>query len=130
MAKQPKTELALDPDSPTPAYRQIADLIRSQLVFHEIAVGATLPPGRELARDLGVHHNTVAQAYRQLAAEGLVELKRKTGAKVLQRIAPAASPDVTEYYRRRLRSVVAAMWSEGVQAEEIRAELKAMAAEF
>lgn len=130
MAKQPKTELALDPDSPTPAYRQIADLIRSQLVFHEIQVGATLPPGRELARDLGVHHNTVAQAYRQLAAEGWVELKRKTGAKVVQRIAPAATPDVTEYYRRRLRSVVAAMSSEGVPVEEIRAELEAMATEF
>jgi GntR family transcriptional regulator len=130
MAKQPKTELALDPDSPTPAYRQIADLIRSQLVFQEIQVGATLPPGRDLARDLGVHHNTVAQAYRQLAAEGWVELKRKTGAKVVQRIAPAAPPDVTEYYRRRLRSVVAAMSSEGVPVEEIRAELEAMAAEL
>lgn len=130
MANQSKSELALDPDSPIPVFRQIADLIRSQLVFQEIRPGATLPPGRDLARDLGVHHNTVAQAYRQLAAEGWVELKRKTGAKVLQKTAPAASPDVTDYYRRRLRSVAAAMWSEGVPAHEIRAELEAMAAEF
>jgi DNA-binding transcriptional MocR family regulator len=32
--------------------------------------GQQLPTVRELATDMGVHHNTVAEAYRLLALEG------------------------------------------------------------
>ena len=39
-------------------------------------------PLRHVAVELGVHFNTVAEAYRQLAAEGWLDLKHGRGAVV------------------------------------------------
>src|SRR4030095_3891412 len=44
--------------------------------------GARLPPIRDLARDLGVNRETVADAYRQLAALGLTESRVGRGARL------------------------------------------------
>ena len=72
--------VSLDLDSPTPAYRQIANDLRRHLVEERLKPGDLLPPIRQLALDLGVHFNTVALAYRLLADEGWLELKRRRGA--------------------------------------------------
>jgi selenocysteine-specific elongation factor len=50
--------------SPVPAYRQIANAFRALLVAGSFPVGEPLPTVRQLAVDLGVHHNTIAEAYR------------------------------------------------------------------
>lgn len=44
-----------------------------------LAPGDRLPGIRELARELGEDHRTVAEAYRQLEAEGLVEVRGRSG---------------------------------------------------
>ncbi len=59
--------------SGAPVYRQIADHIRDEVRASRIGPGSRLPPIRKLARDLGVNRDTVALAYEQLAAEGVVE---------------------------------------------------------
>jgi GntR family transcriptional regulator len=74
--------------SPVPAYRQIADSLRRHLVEGHLKPGALLPPIRQLAVDLGVHFNTVAQAYRLLSEEGWIDLKRRRGALVIERGRP------------------------------------------
>ena len=76
----PPLVIELHPASNVPAYRQIADAIRRHLVAGHLAPGALLPTSRQLALDLGVHFNTVAEAYRVLADEGWLELKRRRGA--------------------------------------------------
>ena len=68
--------VSIDLGSPTPAYRQIASDLRRHLVEQRLKPGDLLPPIRQLALDLGVHFNTVAIAYRMLADEGWLELKR------------------------------------------------------
>ena len=82
--------MSLDLESPTPAYRQIANDLRRHLVEERLKPGDLLPPIRQLALDLGVHFNTVALAYRMLADEGWLELKRRRGATVIARNAPRA----------------------------------------
>jgi len=47
--------------------------------------GDTLPPVRRLAIDLGIHFNIVAEAYRALAEEGLLEIVHGHGARVIDR---------------------------------------------
>src|SRR6185503_10188906 len=86
MAAAPR--VSIDLESPTPAYRQIANDLRRHLVEERLKPGDLLPPVRQLAVDLGVHFNTVALAYRLLAAEGWLELKRRRGAAVIARNAP------------------------------------------
>ena len=45
----------------------------------ELPAGTRLPPVRQLANDLGLAANTVARAYRDLEAAGLVETRGRGG---------------------------------------------------
>jgi DNA-binding transcriptional MocR family regulator len=56
-----------------PVARQVVAYLRRAIDAGRLAAGARLPPIRDLARDLGVNRETVADAYRQLAALGLTE---------------------------------------------------------
>lgn len=62
---------------------EIAESIRGLIDSGSLAAGAALPPIRGLAVELGVNRNTVAAAYAQLAAAGLVETRRRGGTVVL-----------------------------------------------
>jgi 2-aminoadipate transaminase len=64
--------VVLDRDSPTPIYLQIAQQLRQSILDGEPAGGGRLPPERRLAKLLGVNRTTVVNAYRELAADGLV----------------------------------------------------------
>lgn len=121
-------QVRIDPESSVPAVRQIVDRLRVLLVEGQLAPKTELPSVRRLAMELGVHFNTVAEAYRQLAAEGWLDLKHGRSAVVLDRAMPAVPDrDWTEDFRNRLRALVAQMRAEGASAESIAAELRAMA---
>lgn len=119
--------IRIDLASTVPAYRQIADGIRAQLVHGAFAPGDQLPTVRQLAGDLGVHHNTVAEAYRTLAEEGWLELTRGRGATVLPRDAPRATREVQAGFLRRLRELVAEASAAGLESGTLRSELEQMA---
>lgn len=121
--------LQIDLSSGTPAYRQIVDALRTHLVNGGLLPGDLLPPVRQLAMDLGVHFNTVADAYRVLAEEGWLDLKRRRGAMVLERGVPRpADPARGEQFSRRLRELVAEVQAAGVSAPQIIRELRLLAA--
>jgi GntR family transcriptional regulator len=123
MARQPR--IRIDLASPIPAGRQIVDAIRVRLVEGDLAPGDVLPPVRRLAMELGVHFNTVAQCYRQLAEEGWLDLQHGRRAIVIRRGLPApAGPDQLAGFRRRLREMVAAMRANGLPPAAIAAELR------
>src|SRR5262247_4935344 len=107
--------VSLNPSSPTPVYRQIANDLRRHLVEERLKPGDLLPPIRQLAVDLGVHFNTVALAYRMLADEGWLELKRRRGAVVMARSAPR-SMDRTrvDQLLRQLGHIAAELRSAGM----------------
>jgi len=119
--------LRIQLDSHLPAYRQIADSLRTLLVDGSLPPGSLLPPVRQLALDLSVHFNTVAQAYRILAEEGWLDLRRRRGALVLKRDAPKSpDPDFTASLRRRLREIAWEMRAQGISAKEIAHELRSI----
>jgi GntR family transcriptional regulator len=90
--------------------------------------GHQLPPVRQLALDLGVHFNTVAEAYRILADEGWLDLKRRRGAIVLDRKIPARpAPEKLENFIRNLRELVAEVRASGVSTAKITHELRTLA---
>lgn len=122
--------LRIDLDSAVPAYRQIVDGIRILLVNGKLAPGAELPSVRRVAMDLGVHFNTVAEAYRTLADEGWLDLKHGRGAMVVQRSAPAAKAERLAEFRHRLRALVAEAQAQGASAAKLTLELRALADEL
>ncbi|MGH9344449.1 MAG: GntR family transcriptional regulator [Terriglobia bacterium] len=120
--------IRFDPRSGIPAVRQIADSLRVLLVERRLAPGDTLPSVRRLAMELGVHFNTVAEAYRELAAEGWLELRHGRKATVIPRpVRPRASKDWPDEFRNRLRGLVAEVRAAGAPAGRLAAELNAMA---
>ena len=109
-----------------PAYRQIVDALRAQLVEGCLPPGHDLPPVRRLAMELGVHFNTVAEAYRHLAEEGWLELRHGRGATVVERKTPTPrrSNKGSTVFRQHLRELIARMRAEGLTAAELATELK------
>jgi GntR family transcriptional regulator len=122
--------LRIDLDSSVPAYRQIVDGLRILLVNGKLAPGSELPSVRRMALDLGVHFNTVAEAYRTLADEGWLDLRHGRGATVAARDAPSANAGKVTEFRRRLRALVAEMQSQGASAAKLSSELRIAANEL
>ena len=77
--------ITVDEADGRPIYRQIADELKALIARGELREGAPLPPVRQLAGDLGVNLNTVAIAYRELQAEGLLNVRHGAGATVAAR---------------------------------------------
>ena len=66
------------------------DEVRRALVVGTLGAEDPLPSVRQLAADLRLNPNTVAQAYRELEREGIVYVRRGQGTFVAQRSSPAA----------------------------------------
>jgi len=60
----------LQRDASVPLHRQIETSIRDAIRTGRLPRGASLPPSRMLAADLGVSRGVVVEAYQQLMAEG------------------------------------------------------------
>jgi DNA-binding transcriptional regulator YhcF (GntR family) len=120
--------VSLNLESPIPAYRQIADDLRRHLVDERLKPGDLLPPIRQLALDLGVHFNTVALAYRLLADEGWLELKRRRGATVIARNAPrAVDRRQVDGLLRQMAQIAAQLRSAGMSSRQISSALRRIA---
>jgi DNA-binding transcriptional regulator YhcF (GntR family) len=130
---KPKATIRIDLASAVPAYRQIANALRALLVTGTFPIGEPLPTVRQLAVDLGVHHNTVAEAYRVLSEEGWLALRRRHGAIVLDRSRPTPPRQARRSLVQRLRELTAeaqaAGLSPGAIAESMRSIAKQLAAE-
>ena len=72
----------LDPRAPLED--QICGHLRRAFAQGVLVAGERLPSARVWARDLDVHWNTVARAYRRLGAEGLLAVRRGSGVVVRQ----------------------------------------------
>jgi GntR family transcriptional regulator len=120
--------ITIDFNAPLPVYRQIADAMRHLLVNGALQPGDQVPTVRQLAIDLGVNFNTVAQAYRLLEDEGWLDLKRRRGAIVLDRRQPAPpGKERQKQALQRLRELTAQLQSEGIPANQIARHLRSLA---
>lgn len=120
-------QISIDLSSSIPVRRQIVDQLRALLVQGQLEPGSELPSVRRLAIDLGVHFNTVAEAYRLLAEEGWLEIVHGRTARVREREKPVAPEAAAmEPYRQRMRSLVAEMRAQGFGVARIARELAAV----
>ena len=120
--------LQIDLSSSLPASEQIVRGLRATLLAGRFRPGDKLPSVRQLALDLGVHHNTVAGAYRQLAEEGWLNLRRGRGATVVERPLPSPTPRAEAEFCKRLEELVVKALAEGIPSAVVSRELTVLAA--
>ncbi|MEV6812815.1 GntR family transcriptional regulator [Micromonospora sp. NPDC051296] len=71
--------ISVDPDSSVPPYEQVRGQLAEQVGDGRLPVGTRLPTVRRLAAELDLAVNTVARAYRELEAAGLLETRGRHG---------------------------------------------------
>lgn len=119
--------ISVDSSDPRPIYVQIVDEVRRAMVLGTLGADAPLPSVRQLAVDLRVNPNTVAQAYRELEREGLAYVRRGQGTYV-------AGTSVNGTERRALADAAAARalrdaYRNGIGADELIEAIRRAAAE-
>lgn len=82
--------LTVDPGGREPPYQQIRVQVLETITSGRLTAGARLPTIRQLAADLDLAANTVARAYRELEADGVIETRGRKGSFVCED--PAADP--------------------------------------
>lgn len=83
----------LNNSDPVPLYKQLYTQIREQILSGKLPADARLPSVRELASELSASCNTVDGAYQELAAEGYIYSRPRSGYFVSaldQEVAPQA----------------------------------------
>jgi DNA-binding transcriptional regulator YhcF (GntR family) len=72
-------QVTIDTESATAPFEQVRTRIASAVAAGELHPGTKLPTVRQLAADLGVANNTVARAYRELEADGVIATHGRGG---------------------------------------------------
>ena len=97
--------LRIDLASSEAPYEQVRRQIAEAAAAGMLAPGHKLPTVRRLATDLGIAANTVARAYRELEADGVVETHGRNGTLVAtRRIGDADAGDAAMTYVRTART--------------------------
>lgn len=99
--------MVLTAEGPVPIYLQIKYQVSYLITSGQLRVGDRLPTVRELAQRLAVNPGTVAQAYRELQLDGLIESQVGRGSFVAASV-PAA-PDTAVRQRLAARAAEAAV---------------------
>ena len=108
--------ITIDERDKRPMYQQVVDEIKSLIAGGELPEGASLPPVRQVAADLGVNLNTIAYAYRQLQKEGLVKVRHGAGAVVTSRLLR----EPTDELRSQLGTALTHLALAGLKLSEVR----------
>ena len=109
----------LDSRSPVPLYEQIATRVRVAVASGELSPGDALPSVRRVAGSSRVNPATVVQAYRELEADGFVEMRQGAGTFVKRIESTDRSRERLTQAHRLVRSMLQEAARIGLNADEI-----------
>jgi len=107
-----------------PIYGRIADRIKFAIAGEVLRPGELAPSVRELSKQLVVNPNTVARAYRDLQAEGLLEPERGTGLRIADGALEKCRAARSDHVRERFRAAIDEAMGTGLDPAEIEAILR------
>src|SRR4051812_9802349 len=90
-----------------PIYQQIVNQVKYLVSSGRLTAGEELPPIRSLAEKLVINPNTVARAYRELEAVGIVEKRRTAGTYVSDQGSPLARRERLKILTERIDALLA-----------------------
>lgn len=103
----------------TPFYLQVVNQIKFLVASGRLEEGDQLPPVRRLAQQLLVNPNTIARAYRELEAEGVVASKRGAGVFVSDSGSPLSRKEKTRILNERIDMLLAESSQLGVSVDSL-----------
>ena len=90
-----------------PIYQQIVNQVKYLVAAQRLVPGEALPSVRKLAEQLVVNPNTVARAYRELEAAGVLLTRRGAGVYVSDAGSPLARREQTKILTERIDMLLA-----------------------
>jgi GntR family transcriptional regulator len=108
------------PKDGVPVYQQIVNQIKYLVASGVLGAGSELPPIRTLAEQLLINPNTVARAYRELEAAGVVVKRGTVGTYVSDSPSPLARRERLRILRQRIDALLADARSMGIAAVELK----------
>jgi GntR family transcriptional regulator len=112
-------QLHISANDGLPIYLQIVNQVKYLVASGRLKPGEELPPIRVLAERLLINHNTVARAYRELEAAGVVEKRRTAGTYVSDQGSPLARRERIKILTRRVDALLAEARQMGVAYEDL-----------
>ncbi|TWU13286.1 HTH-type transcriptional repressor YtrA [Symmachiella macrocystis] len=112
-------QLHISPQDGVPIYLQIVNQIKFLVASGRLKSGEELPSIRALAEQLLVNPNTVARAYRELEAAGVVVKRRTAGTFVADAQSPLALRERRRLLNERLDALLVEGRQLGFSADEI-----------
>ncbi|MBS0201448.1 MAG: GntR family transcriptional regulator [Planctomycetes bacterium] len=102
-----------------PIYLQVVNQIKYLVAAGRLTAGEELPPIRGLAEQLLVNPNTIARAYRELEAAGIVEKRRTAGTYVSDQGSPLARRERLKILTDRIDALVAEAMQMNVDLNDV-----------
>lgn len=112
--------LSIDHQNGLAIYDQIVRQVKFAVACGALRKGELVPSVRELARELAVNPNTVARAYRELQAEGVLSPLRGTGMEVAEGAERRCRGQRLDLIRARLRQALAEAVQSQIEADDLR----------
>jgi GntR family transcriptional regulator len=100
-------KLYISPNDGVPIYLQIVQQIKHLVAARRLKSGQELPPIRDLAGELLINPNTVARAYRELEAAGIVTSRRGAGTHICDEGSPLARKERLKILNDRIDALLA-----------------------
>jgi len=115
----------IDPTNGLAIYEQVARQVVFAVAGGALAPGEIVPSVRELAHELALNPNTVARAYRELQARGVLELVRGTGLAVTQGAVAQCREERVRMIRARLQQVLVEARQSRLDPQQLQALVQA-----
>ena len=100
-------QIHISPQDGVAIYLQIVNQVKYLVAAGRLSPGDELPPIRTLAERLLINPNTVARAYRELEAAGIVEKRRTAGTYVSEQGSPLARRERMKILSGRVDALLA-----------------------
>jgi GntR family transcriptional regulator len=102
-----------------PIYLQVVNQVKYLVASGRLAPGEELPPIRVLAEQISVNPNTVARAYRELEAAGLLATRGTAGTYVADGVSPLACRERLRIVTQRIDALLAEARQLDVPLEQV-----------
>lgn len=112
--------LHVDPADGLAIYDQIVRQVKFAVARGALKAGNLVPSVRELARDLAINPNTVARAYQQLQADGVLETVRGMGLEITSGAIKHCRSERAKLIQARLRQTLTEARQSGLEDDELR----------
>ena len=112
-------QIHISPTDGVPIYFQIVNQVKYLVASGRLQAGEELPPIRTLAEQLLINPNTVARAYRELEAAGVVTTRRGAGTHVSDAGSPLARRECLDVLGRRIDALLAEARQMNFDIEEV-----------